>query len=1132
MQHLDVRDSLTGLQTRAVFDAELARLTAQGHCTLLLCDLDYLKLINDSFGHLAGDQALRDVARALQETKPDGWSLYRLGGDEFAVLSEEPVEQVVAWAQALQTHLDTLRERPLRLSMGAASHLAPAPPVELFAAADRHLYLAKRQGRGRVVAADEPEQHSAALPRLLERDEASAQAVAALTDALQGGKHHLTVQSAPGLGLSAFLARLTLVAQSLGYQTLQISGDSYRACREYGAWQGAKLDGQDVLAPTPAGLLPLLRPGIPFAVIADLPERFDPHTAAGLGPLLDRATISVSGRATHPPQDNAAQPSQTSLSLRPLSAGAVRRLIDHHPDGPLGAQVSAWLVQRAAGSPTQLARWWAALHLEASLRHQTVDEMVGGGEAQKSPAGTEDSLHWEAALAQHLPREPHLHLPYLHARTETVQRGLRLWRTHALLTVTGPEGRGTHRLALQLAAEQLGYRWPHTAARLHVVSLAGTRSPEAALAQIMAALLGHPVTHADVPLVSRLMNRQPTLLMLDRPEPDALPARLLNELLDSSPGTRIIVTADGPLGAAQEAALPLTPLTDAEVRAALLWEMRQWRAETPDQASHAHSRAGASPLNQPGPALTDLNLTPLVEYVNGECTRLEGVVATVRSFGLPAALEQVQQGFRRGRAQSDFPELGPPERRILAALSVLDGHFDLPWAGQVAEASPFLLSALLDRRMLQPVATGLMTLSDGARRYGRAGLRRLPAVRLRAEQRALAHAHKILTLHPPESGPWLRKVGLHHPMIRAALTGQLHGPVLRHPQALEVLTRLIPSAVAQGRLYDARDDLQAALSLPLTDIAGGQVFRLQLWLAQIWQHLGEHGKAQAIAEQTRQEAGSSQPTTAAWSNLVTARILHRRSEYEHSRQLYGQAQQDALTLGNPVMQVMASGGQARAAIYLGELDDAWQGIQDTLKLAEDLGRPLLLAHTLNTAALIATEQRRLTEATGFFERALDLQRQYGSLGEQVLNLTGLGWVALLRGDLERSATLSRRVLRSAQDVGQSWEVGNALVNLGHATARQGQWDSALQNHMDAARIAAQCDAPSVLAEALGGLADVLHRQNKPGEARKLLNVALQHPGANTEMTNFFAPLHHQLGQHPPTPLPADLGHLLGELGLH
>jgi tetratricopeptide (TPR) repeat protein len=287
-----------------------------------------------------------------------------------------------------------------------------------------------------------------------------------------------------------------------------------------------------------------------------------------------------------------------------------------------------------------------------------------------------------------------------------------------------------------------------------------------------------------------------------------------------------------------------------------------------------------------------------------------------------------------------------------------------------------------------------------------------------------------------------------------------------------------------------------------------------------------------LAERARRDAGTAHPKSAAWAGLVMARTLHRRSEYRHSRRVYAQCRQAAHTLADPVMQVTASGGWARAGIYLGDLAGAWQAIQSTLPLAETLGRPLLLARTLNTAALIATEQRRLPEATAFFERALALQQHYGSPSEQILNLTGLGWVALLDGDLERSVGLSRRVLRSAQDVGQAWEVGNALVNLGHAAARQGQWDSALNSHMDAARLASHCDAPSLLAEALGGLADVLHRQNKPGEAHTLLKVALRHPGANTEMTNFFAPLHRRLAHHLPTPLPADLGKLLGELGLH
>jgi len=85
-------DDLTQLRNRAAFDAALDRLSCRepGSWALLVADLDNLKVINDTFGHQAGDRMLQMVARRMAAAlAPD--RVYRLGGDEFAVLLQRPV---------------------------------------------------------------------------------------------------------------------------------------------------------------------------------------------------------------------------------------------------------------------------------------------------------------------------------------------------------------------------------------------------------------------------------------------------------------------------------------------------------------------------------------------------------------------------------------------------------------------------------------------------------------------------------------------------------------------------------------------------------------------------------------------------------------------------------------------------------------------------------------------------------------------------------------------------------------------------------------------------------------------------------------------------------------------------------
>ena len=159
---LAYRDPLTGLENRRALEDRLeAALSASRRgdrpVSLILCDLDHLKQINDGQGHDAGDAALRRVAAVLtvQASAMPGTLVCRLGGDEFCLLLEG-CELEAAHALAEQA-LEALSEglHPLGLSCGVAStRLLVDRPTDLLRAADGALYAAKRTGRGQICIAD------------------------------------------------------------------------------------------------------------------------------------------------------------------------------------------------------------------------------------------------------------------------------------------------------------------------------------------------------------------------------------------------------------------------------------------------------------------------------------------------------------------------------------------------------------------------------------------------------------------------------------------------------------------------------------------------------------------------------------------------------------------------------------------------------------------------------------------------------------------------------------------------------------------------------------------------------------------------------------------------------------------
>ncbi len=160
---LAARDPLTGLANRLFFDESLraAMALAQRHghpLALLLLDIDQFKYVNDSYGHDAGDQLLREVAARLLGTLRSGDMLCRLGGDEFAVLAHdfENESQVLNLAQRLLVSM----HRPIRLatidvncsvSIGVSCYPSCATSAEeLMKHADLAMYKSKRDGRNQI----------------------------------------------------------------------------------------------------------------------------------------------------------------------------------------------------------------------------------------------------------------------------------------------------------------------------------------------------------------------------------------------------------------------------------------------------------------------------------------------------------------------------------------------------------------------------------------------------------------------------------------------------------------------------------------------------------------------------------------------------------------------------------------------------------------------------------------------------------------------------------------------------------------------------------------------------------------------------------------------------------------------
>ncbi|WNG47287.1 diguanylate cyclase [Archangium minus] len=168
MERMATTDGMTGLYNNRTFQAKADEMLAHSRrygrkCSLILTDVDHFKSVNDTYGHLTGDQVLKGVARILKQQARDTDIVARYGGEEFAILMPETDAKgakVIAERirEAIKAEVFQTEMGPLKVTLSLGIATAPDHGTEklvLVEQADQCLYYAKRHGRNQSVTVAE-----------------------------------------------------------------------------------------------------------------------------------------------------------------------------------------------------------------------------------------------------------------------------------------------------------------------------------------------------------------------------------------------------------------------------------------------------------------------------------------------------------------------------------------------------------------------------------------------------------------------------------------------------------------------------------------------------------------------------------------------------------------------------------------------------------------------------------------------------------------------------------------------------------------------------------------------------------------------------------------------------------------
>lgn len=964
--------------------------------SVLFIDIDHFKSINDGYGHLRGDAALKEVAQRMQAALRTEDQLFRYSGDEFLVLAAgADLSAACALGNRLLTAVSSTPLAgvpPLNctLSIGVACFPEDGRDVAaLIGAADKRTYLAKRSGRNRMVASDN---HLAASvkpweresSRLVEREETVEQLRELVTNTAAGVTGGIVLQGPRGVGFTRLTREAALLAKQVGVRVLTLAGAGtnlrYSTIERSmahlmpaaNAGVGVSSAGQGAIDHVSDRVTAWFAEPAPGLLLLDNWDGFDSASVSLLSSLVTQrrqsggtlGTLVVVPDAREGERIPARPPSWSAaewpvVDVMPLSrAGSLQVIaaicaLDAEPG------FATWAYHLCGGLPALVGRMFDAMHADGliSMRDQRI-----------VPRPDYRQLAYARVRPDDVPHNLGMRPLALIGRDEAIDQVIDGIDAGRLVTLTGPGGIGKSALAMQ-AATECRYRFTDGA---WFVELAQVKD-RPLFAFTVAKTMGIALESGQEPVaaLAASLGHRNVLLVLDNLEQVADEAALiLAQLLAANPRLTVLATSRVRLSVhnalPEEVVFPVTALVNED----------EETGSAPSNAARLFAlRAKAA---RPGFVLGADNLSE-VETI---CRRLDGLplaielaAARVRALSLADILSRLDErlallgsqapSYQAGRIDaaasaittrrtlrdtiaSSVELLSQSARSTFAELSVVGGRFDVPTAnallGRALEDDIVALAdaSLIDEKLIDDVPTFLML--ETVREYGQERLR--------------------------ESGRWLAAKSRHVAFLAEAAA----------------MGRSEPVAAAQRAWMKKMDGLSGDMREALTWATGDEAV-----IADVEKALTAFGDSQPWWElrgrwmevltwwDRFQPALANIPATPARAaaTVNAARAAFMLARYQQCEALY----QDALDVASDCddMQSAATAltGLGNHANFHHQTADARTFYTQALARYRTIGLSTRVAYCLNTLGLIARQAGELKGQLKYYKEAAELRESIG-----------------------------------------------------------------------------------------------------------------------------------------------------------